>query len=861
MRYQAGEEKWHTQDGFDDANRMQRARGERKGVGEAVDRQEVDDPAGVVSLAGASGAAYTAKKYLSEGVRMEFGGLRGILRRWRVEPLVSIIIIIRGTPSRARRSSHKGFPPRRREPNILRRWREARVEPSMSIIAIRGTPSGARRSSHEGCPPRRQEPSAMARGRNMLCLVSYEENALSNGFRARHRHLVEKSVTLLKQFASCAATWNRLNPNSPAPPLPRFFFKGYEIDLGPMSLGSLNGSRHVLWISTKQIHSSTTNCPYRDNTATTCFWQPQRSSLHSVLFGAEMEALCSTFTFACSFSPADLAVSAAPTYTSSFSASPIKIAGPRAEAQARYRARNPERELEKARGRMKRLRDERLRRRESSEYLRATPLFKRYRLHVQKHRKIIYVDNANPALFRAQWARFQEKGGPPFDRDDAIFILRHAAENPPGPHPSEEEIGRRLSELNRCTLVAAIVPDDDEGEAAWERISHEGDLSDDDVEFLFRRAVPEPTLEGMEACTCLYGLKSILATQNAVSGDEFLKRGKMSEVCLPVLKPQAYLLGRRAMRGAAASLAFGHCVRLGLWALVPAGESCEQHSVGGRGDSAGDAAQWRQPPWSWGGRASAYGVSWRRDARVRVVWTPEVGRRQWVRDDLERKSGDWWDETCAPNDGAANPPKTSGIARWGLFFLLAGMVMPRNNFNLTPETEPTPMQPTSLCTAFSSKPPAAPSNPRAEAQARYRAQHHSVEKSKARERMGRLRKARREDAENLRRKQSSDTLRGTEFFALYRRHVRTCLSAVLSNPEAAKDRWDGPGRKLSADEVAASLGDIRLIFKFTDERAVASFDKLIAAGADLDDDDVEFMLRHAMPKPTLKNLICCTPSL
>ncbi|KAJ7430390.1 hypothetical protein B0H11DRAFT_1943113 [Mycena galericulata] len=142
-----------------------------------------------------------------------------------------------------------------------------------------------------------------------------------------------------------------------------------------------------------------------------------------------------------------------------------------------------EREQQKARDRMKHLRAERLRRRQSSE-------------------NDFALEHENPELYRAQLARFMEKGGPPFDPDDAIFILKHAAENPPGPHPSEEEVERRLRELNQCILVLNIAPDDTEEEAAWQRISHEGDVSDDDLEFMFRRAIPEPTLEGMEACAC-----------------------------------------------------------------------------------------------------------------------------------------------------------------------------------------------------------------------------------------------------------------------------------------------------------------------------------------------------------------------
>ncbi|KAJ7436475.1 hypothetical protein B0H11DRAFT_2256183 [Mycena galericulata] len=213
----------------------------------------------------------------------------------------------------------------------------------------------------------------------------------------------------------------------------------------------------------------------------------------------------STFTFAACVPPSssnEFSQSSSPLFTS-FAVNPTTTPKTRAETQARYCARNREREQEKARERMQRSRDDKLRRRVSSEQLRASPLFARYRRHVEGHLGTIWCDRANIEMYLARLAHFRESGGPPFDREDAMFLLQHAQPNPPGPIPSEADIVRYLDELNRCSLVIQIASGDDEEEEMWRRIDRKAaDVNDDELEFMFRHAIPAPTFENMDACTC-----------------------------------------------------------------------------------------------------------------------------------------------------------------------------------------------------------------------------------------------------------------------------------------------------------------------------------------------------------------------
>ncbi|KAJ7822845.1 hypothetical protein B0H13DRAFT_2376436 [Mycena leptocephala] len=157
---------------------------------------------------------------------------------------------------------------------------------------------------------------------------------------------------------------------------------------------------------------------------------------------------------------------------------------------------------------------------------------------------------------------------------------------------------------------------------------------------------------------------------------------------------------------------------------------------------------------------------------------------------------------------------------------------------------------------------------RAQAQARYCAKNKEQEQAKARERMHRLRDARREEAEyELKRKESSDRLRATPLFARYRVHAHTHLTPSFLHPvKLWMNIWRtfaGHARssRIPEDQVAACLGDLRshhfrLDFKYTDERAVASYDRCLQGA--FDDDDIEFMLRHEVPTPTMESLSCCS---
>ncbi|KAJ7436474.1 hypothetical protein B0H11DRAFT_1936670 [Mycena galericulata] len=164
-------------------------------------------------------------------------------------------------------------------------------------------------------------------------------------------------------------------------------------------------------------------------------------------------------------------------------------------------------------------------------------------------------------------------------------------------------------------------------------------------------------------------------------------------------------------------------------------------------------------------------------------------------------------------------------------------------------TQPAGKVPGSFFIAFAAVPQSASQpNPHAQAQARYRTRNKVVEQEKARARMSRLRGARRDDAAiELRRKKSSEKLRATPLFAIYRAHARHHLAPLLANSgdeTPQPEVWAEVDRELGVDEVAACLGNFQLVFKITDARAVASFDKMLVSGADLDDDDIEFMLRH-----------------
>jgi hypothetical protein len=62
-----------------------------------------------------------------------------------------------------------------------------------------------------------------------------------------------------------------------------------------------------------------------------------------------------------------------------------------------------------------------------------------------------------------------------------------------------------LSQLNACGLRLELDWNDAADVAGYEKMQQsELDLDDDDLEFMFRHAVPPPSLESMEACRCPY---------------------------------------------------------------------------------------------------------------------------------------------------------------------------------------------------------------------------------------------------------------------------------------------------------------------------------------------------------------------
>ncbi|KAJ7896174.1 hypothetical protein B0H13DRAFT_2338503 [Mycena leptocephala] len=184
-----------------------------------------------------------------------------------------------------------------------------------------------------------------------------------------------------------------------------------------------------------------------------------------------------------------------------FNANPTKIAGGRAEAQARYRACHQEMEREKAQRRMQQLRQgrqgeetERIRRQASSELLRSTALFARYRLHVDRHLGAVHGDTADPE-FAAAFDHFRFKGGPPFDREDAVFLLTHA---------TAERTSAPLESADIDSLVLDFSWEDPDAVAGYERLRSNPQVHDDvDIEFMFRHAKPRPTFENMDACGCI----------------------------------------------------------------------------------------------------------------------------------------------------------------------------------------------------------------------------------------------------------------------------------------------------------------------------------------------------------------------
>ncbi|KAJ7106099.1 hypothetical protein C8R43DRAFT_963427 [Mycena crocata] len=178
-----------------------------------------------------------------------------------------------------------------------------------------------------------------------------------------------------------------------------------------------------------------------------------------------------------------------------FEAGAERTTSSRTAAQARYRAKNREAEQQKARRRMRVLRD----RRASSERLRASPLFEKYRRHVERHLHPIYGNRADPE-FMAAWDAFRFRDAP-FDRDNARFAVQYSSPVSAAPH--KEMVDRQLAELTTCGLKLDLDWDDPAEVAAYEHLSATvGQLDDDSIEFILRHAIPRPTLENLDSCSC-----------------------------------------------------------------------------------------------------------------------------------------------------------------------------------------------------------------------------------------------------------------------------------------------------------------------------------------------------------------------
>ncbi|KAJ7141822.1 hypothetical protein C8R46DRAFT_1046672 [Mycena filopes] len=186
---------------------------------------------------------------------------------------------------------------------------------------------------------------------------------------------------------------------------------------------------------------------------------------------------------------------------SSFAVVPQPVPRRRAQSQAKYREAHRTEEREKARARMHRLRELR----KASENLRASPLFARYRLHVQRHLGVINQHRDDPTWLAAL-ERFRYRDAErPYDREDAMFILQSETEEP-RTDITAAEIDAAVLQLNRCTLELAFDREDPMKERAWRKISRGRvsgvDLDDESLEFMFRHAIPSPTFENMDACGC-----------------------------------------------------------------------------------------------------------------------------------------------------------------------------------------------------------------------------------------------------------------------------------------------------------------------------------------------------------------------
>jgi hypothetical protein len=66
-----------------------------------------------------------------------------------------------------------------------------------------------------------------------------------------------------------------------------------------------------------------------------------------------------------------------------------------------------------------------------------------------------------------------------------------------------QNLGSCLAQLNRCSLVLDFSWDDEEAVAGYWKLRASPQVHDDNnIEFMFRHAVPAPMFENMDACGC-----------------------------------------------------------------------------------------------------------------------------------------------------------------------------------------------------------------------------------------------------------------------------------------------------------------------------------------------------------------------
>ncbi|KAF8192327.1 hypothetical protein K438DRAFT_1970133 [Mycena galopus ATCC 62051] len=151
-------------------------------------------------------------------------------------------------------------------------------------------------------------------------------------------------------------------------------------------------------------------------------------------------------------------------------------AGTRAAAQARYRERHQDSECAKAHQRMQALRQAK-------------------KQDVAKHHFGTLSESERDPEYMVGWNRFRFTRGD-FDRQNTLFVLKYST--PAVLAPTSDEVDRCLGELNNYTLTFDLDWENAEDVEAYDRLTLNAFLDDNDVEFMFRHAVPSPTIENTE---------------------------------------------------------------------------------------------------------------------------------------------------------------------------------------------------------------------------------------------------------------------------------------------------------------------------------------------------------------------------